>query len=115
MKIHADLTDVYGATVFRAAPFADGLRDSDSQLEKSAFKMVTLRVAQCWSGTSKLIFARKKNIEDRHVTIRETCERCDVSIGTAERNVQDDLRLRKMAARWIPHLLTNQQKTETES
>ena len=93
MKIHADLTDVYGATVFRAAPFADGLRDP--QLEKSALKMVTVWVVQLWSETSKLIFAREKNIEDRHATIRETCERCDVSIGTAEKNVQDDLRLRK--------------------
>ena len=27
--------------------------------------------------------------------IREKCERCDVSIGTAERTVRDDLNLKK--------------------
>ena len=49
--------------------------------------------------------------------IREKCERCDVSIGTAERIVRDDLNLKKkkkkVVARWIPS--PKRPGTETES
>ena len=48
--------------------------------------------------------------EDPHITIPE---RCDVSIGTAERIVRNYLNLRKIAARWIPHLLTDQRKKQS--
>ena len=53
MEIHADLIDVYNmeSTVFPTAPFADGLRDSE--LEKSALKMVTRKVnaERCMDGS----------------------------------------------------------------
>ena len=93
---------------FHTAPTADGLRNSE--LEKSTLKMVTVRVVQFRSGTSKLCFKKTPLIEENpHTTIREIFERCDVSTGTAARTVCDDLHLRKITARWTPHLLTDQQ------
>ena len=93
--------------VFRAALSADGLRDS--QLEKSALKMVTIRVVQFRLGTSKLLFVKKLIEQNPH----EMCERCAVSIGTAAKNVRDDLnQKKKIVARLIPHLLPDQQKKQ---
>ena len=48
--------------------------------------------------------------------IREKCELCDVSIGTAERTVRDDLNLKKkekkVVTRWIPHLPNDQEQKQ---
>ena len=55
MKIRADMTHVYGAScVLHAALVADGL--SDSELDKSALKIATVRVVPFQSGTSNLYF-----------------------------------------------------------
>ena len=54
MKIHADLTDYVEPNMFRSVQFADGLRNSE--LEKSAVKVVTVRVVHIRPGTSKLCF-----------------------------------------------------------
>ena len=50
--------------------------------------------------------------ENPQRTAREIRDRCDVSIGTAERTVRDDFNLKKMVARWISYLLTDQQKKQ---
>ena len=56
--------------MFHTALFADGLRDSE--LEKSALKMVTDSVDQFQSGTSKLLFVQRLTEADPHiVAIRE--------------------------------------------
>ena len=96
--------------VFRTAPIADGLRDSE--WEKSTLKMVTVRVVQFRSGTSKLLSLKTVIEENPHTTIPEICERCDVSTGTAARIVCDDLSLRKIATRWTPPLRTDQQNKQ---
>ena len=48
--------------------------------------------------------------EDPHITIREISERTELALGTAERILRDDLDLRKVTAKWVPHLLTESQK-----
>ena len=55
MKIRADLTHVNGAICFlHSSLVADGL--SDSEMDKSALKMATVRVVPFQSGTSNLYF-----------------------------------------------------------
>ena len=85
--------------MYRNVPFAYGLRDS--KLEKSSLNMVPVRIVQLRSGTSKLSFFVKKELteENQHISIRELCEKCDVSTGTAVRIVRDDLDLTKIVAR----------------
>ena len=48
--------------------------------------------------------------EDPHMTIRELSEACDLSIGTIHSILHEDLQMRNLAARWVPHLLTDEQK-----
>ena len=55
---------------------------------------------------------KKCTEEDPYVTICEAGERCDVSIDTAESIVHSNLSLRKIAARWVPHLLMEQSKKQ---
>ena len=42
-----------------------------------------------------MLFVKKLHDENPHKTIREMCEGCDVSIGTAERIVHENINLRK--------------------
>ena len=57
-------------------------------------------------------FVKKCTEEDPYVTICEAGERCDVSIDTAESIVLSNLSLRKIVARWVPHLLMEQSKKQ---
>lgn len=49
---------------------------------------------------------------DRRITIREIHERSDCSIGTVHRIIHDELNMRRLCARWIPKMLTDEQKVE---
>ena len=48
--------------------------------------------------------------EDPHSTIKELSEACDLLIGTIHSIIHQDLHMRKQSARWVPHLLTDDQK-----
>ena len=48
--------------------------------------------------------------EDPHSTIRELSEACDPSVGTIHSILHEDLHMRNLAARWVPRLLTEEQK-----
>ena len=48
--------------------------------------------------------------EDPHSTIRELSEASGVSVGTIHSILHEDLQMRKLAARWVPHLLSEDQK-----
>ena len=48
--------------------------------------------------------------EDPHSTIRELSEASGVSVGTIHSILPEDLHMRKLAARWIPHLFSEDQK-----
>ncbi|CAH1997565.1 unnamed protein product [Acanthoscelides obtectus] len=47
---------------------------------------------------------------DRHVTYREIGSSLKISKTSIEKSVHEELRVRKLVSRWIPHLLTEEQK-----
>ena len=99
--------------VFHTALFAGGLRDSE--LEKSALKMVTVQVVQFRSRTSKPSFCevtywRKSTYNylwnmwlDVMFQLAQLKELCMVILTWKK----------KIKARWLPHVLTDQQKEES--
>lgn len=109
MKILTDLTDVYGAScVSYICRWTEGFRAGKVSLEDGHCPSCLVLV----SNEQTVLFVKKLVQEDPHVTIHEICKRFDISIGTAERSAHNDVNLRKIAQRWIPHLLTRQQKKQ---
>ncbi|CAH2002088.1 unnamed protein product [Acanthoscelides obtectus] len=53
---------------------------------------------------------RKLIIEDRHVTYREIEASLKISKTSIQKNLHEELGVRKLVSRWIPHLLTEEQK-----
>ncbi|CAH2010680.1 unnamed protein product [Acanthoscelides obtectus] len=53
---------------------------------------------------------RKLIIEDRHVTYREIEASLKISKISIQKIVHEELGVRKLVSRWIPHLLTEEQK-----
>lgn len=43
--------------------------------------------------------------EDRRVTVRSLCETLNLSYGTVQRILTDDLNMKRLCARWVPRLL----------
>ena len=48
-------------------------------------------------------------MEHRRVTIRQIAETFDISYGTAQEVLSDELEMRRVGARWVPRLLTEEQ------
>ena len=48
--------------------------------------------------------------EDPHISVRELCDTSGLSVGLVHTIITDELRMKKICARWIPHLLTEDQK-----
>ncbi|CAH1989545.1 unnamed protein product [Acanthoscelides obtectus] len=53
---------------------------------------------------------RKLIIEDRHVTYREIEASLKISKTSIQKNLHEELGVRKIVSRWISHLLTEEQK-----
>jgi len=53
---------------------------------------------------------QEKIEEDRRVTLRQLAEDTGLSYGTVERIVTTKLHLKRLVAKWIPHVLTTEQK-----
>ncbi|CAH1955779.1 unnamed protein product [Acanthoscelides obtectus] len=53
---------------------------------------------------------RKLIMEDRHVTYREIKASLKISKTSIQKMLHEELRVRKLVSRWIPHLLTEEQK-----
>ncbi|CAH1970352.1 unnamed protein product [Acanthoscelides obtectus] len=53
---------------------------------------------------------RKLIIEDRHVTYREIEASLEISKTSIQKILHEELGVRKLVSRWIPHLLTEEQK-----
>jgi histone-lysine N-methyltransferase SETMAR len=67
----------------------------------------------CTSTTSEHIAAVQKIISgDPHVSVEDISEEVGISIGSVEGIVQHYLNLRKICARWIPKVLSEEQKIE---
>ncbi|KAI6658791.1 Transposase [Oopsacas minuta] len=50
--------------------------------------------------------------EDPHITLVEIPDAVGISTGTAQAIVHDNMKFRKICARWVPHLLTQAQKAK---
>jgi len=48
--------------------------------------------------------------ENRHVTVKEVASILDISVGSAHHIIHDDLKFRKVCARWVPKRLTPEMK-----
>ncbi|CAH1963495.1 unnamed protein product [Acanthoscelides obtectus] len=53
---------------------------------------------------------RKLIIEDRHMTYHEIQASLKISKTSIQKSLQEELGVRKLVSRWIPHLLTEEQK-----
>ena len=109
MKICADLRDVYGAscvshcTIYR---WTEGFRAEKASLEDGQPPVHPISVR----NEQTVLYVNKINEEDPQIINRLMCEKCDISFSTDEKTVRDDLNPTKIAAKWIPHLLTDQLK-----
>jgi len=63
------------------------------------------------SKTSSHVAAVKELLDkDRRITIREIVDRTDCGYGTVFKIIHDQLNMRRICARWIPKMLTDDQK-----
>ena len=110
-EIHENLTTVCGdqscsyRTVCRwVSDFSDGkesvLHEPHSGRPKSAVNELAINQI------------RDQISEDPHVTIRELSDTNGISYGSVQTILKKELGLKKLCARWIPHLLTDEQKRE---
>jgi len=51
-------------------------------------------------------------VEDRRITIQQIADTLDISTGTVHGILHDQLQMRKVCARWVPHLLSPDQRYE---
>ena len=49
---------------------------------------------------------------DRHLTIREVAEDVGIAFGTCQKILTEDLQMRRVSAKFVPHLLTVEQKDD---
>jgi len=49
---------------------------------------------------------------DRRLTIREVAEEVQIAFGTCQKILTDDLRMRRVTAKFVPRLLTAEQKDD---
>lgn len=52
---------------------------------------------------------------DRRITVREISNKLDLSVGCIHRVIREDLNMRRLCARWIPKMLTEEQKARRVS
>ena len=72
-----------------------------------------------WSGVPKSV-SRENTIEsvwqqidqDPHSSIREISSNLGLSYGTVQTILLEDLMLKKVCARWVPYILTEDQKRQ---
>ena len=48
---------------------------------------------------------------DRRLTVVEICQELGISYGSVESIIKNELQFRKISARWVPRLLSDQQKS----
>lgn len=55
--------------------------------------------------------------EDRRLTLHDICVKTDMSYGTVRRIIKEELQMRRVSARWVPRLLSDddKQRRVTES
>ena len=49
-------------------------------------------------------------MEDRRLTVKEIAANAGISVGSVDTFLHDDLKMRKVSARWVPRMLTEENK-----
>jgi len=113
--IQAELIQVIGeeeapslATVKR---WASRFRDGNSSVEDAP------RSGRPVSATDESVVEQVRNLvaEDRRVTVAEVSTEVGISSGSAWEILHNKLEKRKKCARWVPHVLTTEQKASRVS
>ena len=108
-KIHEDLFAVYSDLAVPYNTCARWIREF-----KDGRKLLTdkPRPGAPKSKVNEILMENiKKQVDnDPNVSVREISSDLDVSIGTVHKVLHEELGLRKISARWVPHVLTPEQK-----
>jgi histone-lysine N-methyltransferase SETMAR len=59
----------------------------------------------------KVAQVREKIRADRRLTIREIAEEVNISVGSCQAIITEDLAMRRVAAKFVPRLLSDDQKS----
>jgi histone-lysine N-methyltransferase SETMAR len=49
-------------------------------------------------------------MEDRRLTVKQIAANAGISVGSVDTILHDDLKMRKVSARWVPRMLTDENK-----
>ena len=109
--IHKDLIEVYNDRTLPYSTIVDWtrrFREGRESIEDKprAGKPISGASDKCVLEVSELLE------EDPHISLVEIANAVGVSTGTAHTIVRDNLQFRKICARWVPHALTQAQKTK---
>ena len=106
-EIHADLQKVYGNGALKYATlckwvrcFNDGWESIDRRVGRPVSVLTEKNIA-----TVKMLIE-----EDARYTVQETEESSGIHLSSVLKILCERLGLRKICARWVPHLLTDKQK-----
>ena len=67
----------------------------------------------CTSTTQEVVDKVQQLVEeDRCITVEEIAFELDISVGSAHQTLKDKLKKVKKSARWVPHLLTEEDKLQ---
>ena len=109
--IYKDLMEVYNDRTLPYSTIVDWARRFREGRESIEDKP---RAGRSISGASdkRALEVYELLEEDPHISLVEIANAVGVSTGTAHSIVHDNLQFRKICARWIPHALTQAQKTK---
>ena len=64
------------------------------------------------TSRSEDMIARVEQVvmEDRRLTVRQIAANTGISLGSVDTILHDDLKMRKVSARWVPRMLTDENK-----
>ena len=110
-KIHADLQAVYGTDCVSYRTVCRWVKQLGAGRVPSDWGNHAERALPA-RNEQNIAYVKRLIEEDPHSTVRELSEACELSIGTINNILHKDLHMRKLAARWVPHLLSDDQKQQ---
>ena len=109
--IHKDLMEVYNDKTLPYSTIVDWTRRFREGRESIEDRSRAGRPIS--GGSDKFVFEVSELLEaDPHISLVEIANAVGVSTGTAHTIMHDNLQFRKVCARWVPHALTQAQKTK---
>lgn len=108
-EVQEDLRTVYGDSTLKKTAvhkwfrrFSDG-RETTKDDSRSG-RNVSIKTEKLDSDVEEYV------MEDRRITVRQVAENFDISYGTAQDILSNRLGMRRVSARWVPRLLSPEQK-----